>query len=339
MTQPSWTQRRLDLPLAPSLEGSVVLNHNEDSLLDELLDRAETLVLPLRGTDALIDADGRLALLPGALFRESQPSGDGAATDAAVRIYLGRVRPTEGVPGDAILVADGAGDVPVLAIVVSEQQAAAIEQYGHGGTWANLRLVGGRLDRRDAGLLTRAVALANWHQRYRFSPSSGNPTTSTRGGWVRVDPADGAEHFPRTDPAIIVAVTDGEDRLLLASNAAWESNRYSLIAGFVDPGESLEAAVLREVHEEAGLRVTDPVYLGSQPWPFPASLMVGFAARLVGDIADQAPDGIEIRALRWFTRDELWQAAESGDVLLPGPASIARSIVEAWYGEWMPFGR
>src|SRR5690606_28828848 len=136
------------------------------------------------------------------------------------------------------------------------------------------------------------------------------------------------EVFPRTDPAIIVAVVDADDRLLLGSNAMWEVNRYSLLAGFVEPGESLEAAVAREVFEESGVRVVDPVYLGSQPWPFPSSLMLGFRA-----LADPAgswelrPDGAEILELRWFTREELRQARETGPdaaVILPGGASIAR---------------
>ena len=148
---------------------------------------------------------------------------------------------------------------------------------------------------------------------------------------MRVDPDSGAEVFPRTDAAIIVGITDADDRLLLGSNALWENNRYSLLAGFVEPGESLEAAVIREVFEESGIRVTDPTYLGSQPWPFPASLMVGFLARVDERVESiLTPDGNEILDLRWFSRDELRDAA--GEILLPGPTSIARAIIEEWYG-------
>ena len=148
---------------------------------------------------------------------------------------------------------------------------------------------------------------------------------------MRVDPTTGGELYPRTDAAIIVGITDSHDRLLLGSNALWESNRFSLLAGFVEPGESLEAAVVREVFEESGINVVDPIYLGSQPWPFPASLMLGFTARVDPAIESLlTPDGNEILELRWFSRDEL--RAALGDILLPGPTSIARSIIELWFG-------
>jgi NAD+ diphosphatase len=152
-----------------------------------------------------------------------------------------------------------------------------------------------------------------------------------QGGWVRKADDDDHQLFPRTDAAIIVGVTDAEDRILLGSNALWKNNRYSLLAGFVEPGESLENAVVREVFEESGIRIAEPVYLGSQPWPFPASIMLGFRA-----IVDQSlessltPDGQEILDLRWFSREEL--AASLDEIALPGPTSIARAILEDWFG-------
>jgi NAD+ diphosphatase len=151
-------------------------------------------------------------------------------------------------------------------------------------------------------------------------------------GWVRRCPADGSQVFPRTDPAVIVLITDADDRILLGSNALWENNRYSLLAGFVEPGESLESAVIREMFEESGLHVVDPVYLGSQPWPFPASIMFGFTVRLAPGQSPEAlaPDGEEILDLRWFSRDEL--RAASDDIVLPGPSSIAHAIIERWLG-------
>jgi NAD+ diphosphatase len=145
--------------------------------------------------------------------------------------------------------------------------------------------------------------------------------------------ASNQQIFPRTDAAVIVLVTDDDDRILLGNNAMWESNRYSLLAGYVDPGESFEAAVEREVFEESGLRIDRAQYVGSQPWPFPASLMVGFVARVRSDseASNLQPDGEEILSLRWFSRDELRGSLD--DIILPGRTSIARSLIEQWFGE------
>jgi NAD+ diphosphatase len=211
--------------------------------------------------------------------------------------------------------------------------AAVLTDAGHlaESDWGNLRQIGGALSDRDAGLFTEALGIVNWHASHPFSPKTGVATSPGKAGWTRVDPTTGREIFPRTDAAIIVGVTDSQDRLLLGSNALWASNRFSLLAGFVEPGESLEAAVIREIFEESGINVIDPVYLGSQPWPFPASLMLGFTARVDPAVESQlTPDGHEILELRWFTRDELRDAL--GEILLPGPTSIARSIIERWYG-------
>jgi NAD+ diphosphatase len=204
--------------------------------------------------------------------------------------------------------------------------------------WADLRTQGAVLDARDAGLFTEALGLANWHRTHGHSPRTGLPTVVGRGGWVRYPSgheaeASGEHVFPRTDPAVIVGVVDGRDRLLLASNAAWPEDRYSVVAGFVEPGESFEAAVQREVMEETGVAVADAEYLGSQPWPFPASVMVGFLARTApDDPAEVRVDGVEIREARWFERQELAEAAAAGRIRLPGSTSIARAIIEHWYG-------
>ncbi len=205
--------------------------------------------------------------------------------------------------------------------------------------WGDLRLLGAALSVRDAGLFTEALALANWHASYEFSPRTGHASIPDATGWTRRDTVTGAELFPRTDAAIIVGITDDDDRLLLGSNALWEKNRFSLLAGFVEPGESLEAAVIREVFEESGIQVVDPVYRGSQPWPFPASLMLGFRARVApGSSTVGRPDGEEILALRWFGRDELATANAAGDIRLPGSTSIARAIIDDWYGGELPDG-
>jgi NAD+ diphosphatase len=152
---------------------------------------------------------------------------------------------------------------------------------------------------------------------------------------MRRCPADGSEHFPRVDPAVIMLVTDREDRALLAHNREWPARRVSILAGFVEPGESAEQAVLREVSEETGLRVGGVRYLGSQPWPMPQSLMLGFRAR-ADDGQQIRVDDDEIAEAHWFSREGLRLAMERGEVLLPPPVSIAHRIIESWFGGSLP---
>ena len=192
---------------------------------------------------------------------------------------------------------------------------------------ASLRDVGAVLSDRDAGLLVTAVALANWHRTHTRCPRCGEPTRAVDAGWVRRCEADGTDHFPRTDPAIIVLVHDGGDRCLLGRQPIWPPGRYSTLAGFVEPGEALEHAVVREVHEEAGVVVGDVVYRGSQPWPFPASLMLGFEARVLSGEAKVSDD--ELEDVRWFTRDEI-RRNEQRTPGLPPPASIAHWLITSW---------
>jgi NAD+ diphosphatase len=194
-----------------------------------------------------------------------------------------------------------------------------------------LREVGAILSDRDAGLLVHAIALANWHATHRHCARCGLATTVAAAGHLRRCPRDGSEHYPRTDPAVIMTVVDADDRLLLGSQSAWPEGRFSTLAGFVEPGESLEAAVRREVAEEVGVRVGAVHYLGSQPWPFPSSLMVGFRAE-AQTVDVELVDG-EIAQARWFTRSELRAAVASGEVRLSPPVSIARRLIEHWYGE------
>jgi NAD+ diphosphatase len=192
---------------------------------------------------------------------------------------------------------------------------------------ATLRDVGAVLSDRDAGLFVTAVALTNWHRTHVRCPRCGEPTQLVDAGWVRRCVSDGSDHFPRTDSAIIVLVHDGDDRCLLGRQPSWPRGRYSTLAGFVEPGESLEHAVVREVREEAGVVVGDVVYRGSQPWPFPASLMVGFEARVVSGEAKVSDD--ELEDVRWFTRDEL-RRNEQRNPGLPPPASIAHWLITNW---------
>ncbi|TCL81539.1 MULTISPECIES: NAD(+) diphosphatase [unclassified Rathayibacter] len=303
---PSFSDR---LPLARQAVDRDYLARARADLFDELDADPATRVVLLRGDRALVDGE-RLALRPAA----DVPAG-------ALRLYLGRTTvDAEGEPAGT----------PVAAAVLTDEQASALEPDD--AAWGALRTLAEHLSDRDAGLFTEALAMVNWHASHGFSPRNGEATVIEQGGWVRRSPVDGSQVFPRTDPAIIVCVLDADDRLLLGSNAMWGTGRFSLLAGFVEPGESLEAAVVREIFEESGMRVVDPQYLGSQPWPFPASLMIGFTARLAEDQApaDLLPDGEEIVALRWFTRQQLHDSLES--VLLPGRSSIARAMIEDWYG-------
>ncbi len=200
--------------------------------------------------------------------------------------------------------------------------------------WEDLRALGAVLDDRDAGLLTQATAVLRWHATHTHCPRCGQRTDVEHAGWVRRCPRDDSEHYPRTDPAVIMAVVDDDDRLLLGHNPAWPAGRYSTLAGFVEPGESLEAAVRREVLEEVGVVVGEVTYRGNQPWPFPASLMLGFTALAVDTTV--RTDDVEITDARWFTREQLLAAATAGEVVLPGGISIASRLVEHWYGGALP---
>ncbi|MEO6114817.1 MAG: NAD(+) diphosphatase [Pseudolysinimonas sp.] len=287
-----------------------------------------------RGIEALhADPLARVIVLHERLVLLAGPAAIALLEPADVRehelaLYLGRSLAEE---------ADLPLGAPITALLVDDATAAALS--ADDADWGDLRLLGAALSVRDAGLFTEALALANWHASYGFSPRSGHPSIPDAAGWTRRDTVTGTELFPRTDAAIIVGITDDDDRLLLGSNALWETNRFSLLAGFVEPGESLEAAVIREVFEESGVHVVDPVYKGSQPWPFPASLMVGFRARVApGGSTVGRPDGEEILELRWFSRDELAAANAAGDIRLPGSTSIARAIIDDWYGGELPDG-
>ena len=191
----------------------------------------------------------------------------------------------------------------------------------------DLRGIGGALPGDEAGLLAYARAMVHWRSRHRFCGSCGAPTASSRSGHLLRCTQCGTQQFPRIDPAIIVLVSRGErdgERALLGRQAIWPPGRYSTIAGFVEPGESLEDAVIREVHEEAGIDATAPAYHSSQPWPFPASLMLGFTARArTIDIACR--DG-ELEDARWFSREDL----KTGKILLPPRQSISYRLIEDW---------
>ena len=204
-------------------------------------------------------------------------------------------------------------------------------------TWFGLRDAGGLLDPESTELLVESIALAGWLDDARFCARCGSESELRQGGWSRRCHTCQQDIFPRTDPAVIVAVEskDGE-KLLLGANANWHGRMYSCFAGFVEAGESLELTVHREIDEEAGVRLDSVRYVGSQPWPYPRSLMVGFRAT-ASDERRARPDGEEIIDVRWFTRDEIGSALRGdGPVGLPGPASIARALIQGWYEERVP---
>jgi NAD+ diphosphatase len=310
---------------------------------------------------------GRLALARGTVDRLTERRTDQAWLDAAwadprTRVLivndgraLVRLRSDEGASADgqgsAELVfvpsADALLSEPEHARYLLGQEADGTAYFAiHGelpdrgaepaGTRGlSLRSVGALLSDRDAGLMTHAVALDNWHTTHTHCPRCGTATVVEPGGHSTRCPADGTEHFPRTDPAVIMLVTDPDDRCLLARNAAWPQRRFSILAGFVDPGESAEQAVVREVHEETAIKVENVTYLGSQPWPMPRSLMLGFRA--------DAPAGQHIRVDNdelveaiWFTRPQLLASLEAGELAIAPTVSIARRIIEYWYGAELP---
>ncbi|MDR6691236.1 NAD+ diphosphatase [Microbacterium sp. 1154] len=277
---------------------------DDETLLDRVLSEPSTLVLAIRRDVAPL-RDGRLALIPTAQV------------------------PAEHVQEWAFLGRTAEGTAVVLAALTDDAPADLVPD----ADGAPLRAAGGDLPDGEAELLTTAVALAGWLRDAAFCPACGSATELRHAGWSRHCPVCGREHFPRTDPAVIVLVTSAtsDDRILLGANAAWGGDRYSCFAGFAEAGESLEDAVAREVGEEAGVRLRDIAYRGSQAWPYPRSLMLGFRAVVVDDAEAQA-DGEEIVEVRWFDRDEIGAALRGeGSAMLPGPASIARRLIDDWY--------
>jgi NAD+ diphosphatase len=260
---------------------------------------------------------------------------DGRALVAGDHLVL--VAPTAAPDGERLFLGVDSSGIPYFAVVAPLPEARANDLARPFG----IRDVGHILSDFEAGLLMTAVALANWHARYGYSPATGQPTTVRDGGWVRSDDT-GAQMWPRTDPAVIVLVNDGEPgeegSCLLGSNAAWSRGRdgalprYSCLAGFVEPGESAEQTVVREVAEEVGVRVFDLRYIASQPWPYPGSLMLGYHA--LADPDEQVtPDPTEIADARWFTRTEI-RAAAAGDPTagfgIPMQSSIAHFLIMKW---------
>jgi NAD+ diphosphatase len=297
---------KLNLPLAHIALDRDYLKRDQEDLFGSIWEQGQALVLPMRESKVLLTAANELRFLPTSMVQKVE-----------TLVYLGIHLDSE---------------TPIVLAILNEDDALALEPNPE--QWHGLRRSGIGLSPSDAAIFTQALALANWHATHQHCPRCGALTQITRAGWVRFCAKDDMQLFPRTDPAVIVGVIDSEDRILLGSQGVWEENRYSILAGFVEPGESLEAAVVREMNEEAGIVVANPRYLGSQAWPFPFSLMLGYTAEYVGGTV--TPDGEEIVKLRWFTKAEL--RAEAKSLLLPGRLSIARAIIEHWLGEELDTG-
>jgi NAD+ diphosphatase len=227
-----------------------------------------------------------------------------------------------------------------LSHVAAEPDGSA-PRLGLDGSWASLRAVGGTLPAGEAAILAYARALVHWHRRSRFCGSCGSPTQSREGGHLRacLDEHCAALHYPRTDPAVIMRVdgvdAQGDPAILMHRQKAWAAGMWSVLAGFVEPGETLEEAVVREVREEAGITVADVRYGHSQPWPFPSSLMIGFSATATGGVLRPDPD--EIEDAQWFSRariaaefDDANRISGNGAPFLPRPDAIARRLIDAW---------
>ena len=292
------------LALSRSVLDRAADRRRDEEWLDKAWAAPDTQVALVAGDKLLVTAD-RTALQ---LVTPSEaPEG--------IRVFLGIDR--ESGAGQT---ADGRA---VFAILTGTKQD---ESY------AGLREMGAVLNDREAGIAVNVIGLANWHAVHTHCPNCGEHTVVIDAGHVRQCPACGLSHFPRSDPAIIVLVTDDQDRALLGRNEAWPEGRYSTLAGFVEPGESLEAAVRREVLEETGVVVGPEIeYAGSQPWPLPSSLMLGFFAKASN--FDIEVDADEIAEAKWFTREDLRALVEAGTMALPGNISISRRLIEGWYGE------
>lgn len=279
-----------------------------------IVDRAaERRDLDMAHADAVVVSDGAVLAADGRLV-ELPPSD---RPEASLTAYLGR-------DGDRDLVAV----VPVDAGLGAADDGIGSERMV--GLRDLLRAFTERGDdaARDRELASTAVAISTWHANHPRCSLCGTPTVPIHGGWVRRCNVDGREHYPRTDPAVIVAITDPDDRLLIAHASYWSARRYSHLAGYVEPGESLEQAARREVGEEAGLTLGPLTYVASQPWPFPASVMVGFTATAADTTLHL--DNDEITDARWVTREELPALVAEGNVILPPAGSIARWMLDEW---------
>lgn len=307
-----------DYPFRQCLHDRLAERRTDEAFIDKAWADEQSRVLVLQGTDLAASPDGTALMW---------------------------ISPAEAPSGEVLLLgeADGCTHFAVMAAPTrhdpeEEFDDISVSARGRPGfttlTFSPLRRLAMRLSPVDASFAVHAAALAGWHAHHPHCSVCGERTRVTRAGEMRTCPRCGTEHFPRTDPAVIMTVIDDRGRCLLGHNAARADGWFSTLAGFVEPGESPEEAVVREVTEEVGIEVDRVIYLGSQPWPFPSSLMLGFEAHASSATIDV--DGSEITEARWFTREELARAVAAGEVGLPTTISIAGALITRWYGEDLP---
>lgn len=296
------------LALSTPVHDRLGLRRTDDTWLDAVFGEESTRVLVVAGT-RIRPVDGQISWVPGPL------------APAGTRVLLGE------------------RDGSVHAAVLIDAAAAT----GAREEWLPLRgLLPYLQSGQDTPLLFHAIGLAEWHHATRYCPRCAGALHSRAAGHELVCADCGKPQFPRSDPAVIMAVTHGEpespeEQILLGRQRSWPAGRWSTLAGFVEPGETFEDAVRREVMEEVGIVVGEVTYFGNQPWPLPQSLMVGFLAR--AESRAITVDGTEIEEARWFSREEMRAAAESGEVLIPRSVSISSSLLEHWYADRLPGAR
>ncbi|WP_254678613.1 NAD(+) diphosphatase [Arthrobacter sp. 24S4-2] len=311
------------LPVRPALVDRGSGARMKPGMVEAVVGSGTARAMVLSHRQALVCGDSLLLMEAAGLAESLHQAG----SPPSMMIYL----------GSALQGSDLAEGTELVLFVLDEPFEVHAEQFERGiagipadAVWTGFREIAARLNATDTALFVEASAIANWHATHLHCPRCGAATLVEAGGWVRRCPADNSEHYPRTDPAIIVTVVGPDDRLLLGGGGPLDAKNYSTLAGFVEPGESLEQAVVREIQEEVGVRVTAAQYLGSQSWPFPASLMLGFTATTAD--TEATPDGVEVTRARWFSRAELQEAVLRGEIVISSRLSIARSLIEHWYG-------
>jgi NAD+ diphosphatase len=307
-----------DFPFRRSVHDRLSERRSDEEFLARAWADLDNRVVVVRGTDLAASDDGKTLTW---ITPSQAPEGQ--------RLLLGEA---DGITHFALLVA-----LPKAETVEEFDDIQGSVEAEHAPTsltFVALRKLAMRLSELDASFAVHAAALAGWHLRHQRCSVCGAETNVSRAGEARTCPNCSAAHFPRTDPAVIMTVIDDQGRCLLGHNSARAKGWFSTLAGFVEPGESPENAVVREVHEEVGVAIDRLTYLGSQPWPFPSSLMLGFEAHAAS--TDIEVDGDEITDARWFTRDELRRLVLAGEVGLPTTISIAGALITRWYGDELP---